>query len=158
MREGTKLFFVVCLGLLFITTSAFAGNLSIPDMSGEKGSTVEIPVNIDNAAGVAGFQMTVNYDSSVLDCTKAVPGDLTGGWSVTAKTAKGQLNIGGFNPTLSELSGSGNLAKITCNVIGDSPKKSEVKIFSKKLVDSKGSEIKSSGTNGIFKVKKGKGK
>ena len=158
MRKGTKLFFVVCLGLLFITTSAFAGNLSIPDMSGEKGSTVEIPVNIDNAAGVAGFQMTVNYDSSVLDCTHAMPGDLTKGWSVTANLTKGQVKIGGFSPVLSELSGSGSLAKIICNVIGDSPKKSEVKISSKKLVDSKGAEIKSSGVNGIFKAKKGKGK
>jgi hypothetical protein len=143
---------------LVVAASAFAGNLSIPDMSGEKGSTVEIPVNVGNAAGVAGFQITVNYDSSVLDCTQAASGNLTGGWSVTAKTEKGKVNVGGFSPALSGLSGSGNLAKIMCNVIGDSPKKSEVKISSKKLVDSKGSEIKSSGTNGIFKVKKGKGK
>ncbi len=158
MSKGTSFFVLLFICFLVVATSALAGNLSIPDMSGEKGSTVEIPVNVDNAAGVAGFQITVNYDSSVLDCTKAAPGDLTGGWSVTAKTAKGQLNIGGFSPVLSELSGSGGLAKIMCTVVGDSPKKSEVKISSKKLVDSKGAEIKSSGANGIFKVKKGKGK
>jgi len=159
MSKGKGLFFVVFLGFLLAATSAFAGSLSIPDTSGEKGATVEIPVNIDNAAGVAGFQMTVNYDPSVLDCAKAAAGDLTGGWSVTAKTEKGKVNIGGFSPVLSGLSGSGSLAKLACTVIGESEKKTEVKISSKKLADSNGSEITSSvRAAGIFKVKKGKGK
>ena len=159
MRKRTVVFFAVFLGTIFLVTTAFAATLSIPDMSGEKGAVVEIPINIDNAAGVAGFQMTVNYDPAALDCTQAQPGELTNGWSVTAKTEKGKVNIGGFSPVLSELSGSGSLAKLACTVIGESEKRTEVKISSKKLSDSKGTEIKSSvsGT-GVFKVKKGKEK
>ena len=155
-----KLVTITCILFFILVCSALnasAVTVSLPDMQVPAGP-VEIPINIDDATGVAGFQMTVNYDSSVLDCTKAMPGDLTKGWSVTAKTEKGKVNIGGFSPVLSELSGSGSLAKLACTVIGDSPKKTEVKISSKKLVDSKGSEIKSSGVNGIFKVKKGKEK
>lgn len=159
MRERKKLFVGLFVSVMFVATSAFAASLSIPDMSGEKGTTVEIPVDIENAAGVAGFQMTVNYDPAVLNCTQATTGDLTGGWSVTAKTEKGKVNIGGFSPALSELSGGGSLAKLTCTVIGELEKKTEVKISSKKLSDSKGAEIKSlvSGSS-VFKVKKGKKK
>lgn len=159
MRKRTILCITMFLGVLFVAAGAFAGNLSIPDMNAEKGAAVKIPVNIDNADGVAGFQMTINYDPGVLYCNQAVPGDLTGGWSVTAKTEKGKVNIGGFSPALSELSGRGSLAEIVCTVIGGSSKKTEVRISSKKLADSQGSEIKSSVRRaGVIKVKKGKGK
>src|SRR4030067_3542456 len=122
MNKWKTAFFTLSLVLFILSTTAFAGSLSIPNMSGEKGDVVEIPIDVNNAVSMAGFQITVNYDPAVLDCTRAVPSELTKGWGVTANPPEGQVKIGGFDPTLSGPSGRGTIVKLVCTVIGDSQK------------------------------------
>ncbi|MGC9066286.1 MAG: cohesin domain-containing protein, partial [Candidatus Ratteibacteria bacterium] len=56
----------VCIFLFGV--SSFAVTVSIPNTNANPGTaTVEIPINIDNATGVAGFQFTVTFDNTILN-------------------------------------------------------------------------------------------
>ena len=99
MRRLPWAFFLI---LLSISTHAFAATISIPDNDAVAGAEVEIPVTVDDAKGMAGFQFTITYDASVLQATGAAVGELTSGWMITPNTTdKGHMKVAGVDPSLS---------------------------------------------------------
>jgi hypothetical protein len=118
-KKVTAMIFLLLLVLLSTAMNASAVTLVIPDMTAPLGP-VQIPVNVDNSAGIAGLQLTVTYDASLLECTGAQAGTLTEGWVIIPNsTVTGQITVGGFSPTLTELTGgSGSLTILVCNVKG----------------------------------------
>ncbi len=115
---------LLCSTILFLFTiasSSFAVTVSIPEgITAPSGSTVQIPINVDDATGIGGFQFTVTFDSTVLQAIETVAGSLTAGWSLTPAITTGQIEIGGFDFSLQGLSGgSGSLVLINFNVTGD---------------------------------------
>jgi hypothetical protein len=63
---------VVCVSLAFFTTLSpgYALNVSIPNTNTPVGTpSVQIPVNVDLANGIAGFQFTVTFDPALLQAT-----------------------------------------------------------------------------------------
>jgi hypothetical protein len=154
------------LFLLFLCTAfnAFAVNVSIPNMNADKGATVQIPINLDDAIGIAGFQFTIIYNSSVLNCTgTSIAGcltsmdldeDGTNDWIIVRNSTSGQIIIGGTT-TLEEsvlTGGSGCLVKLRCDVVGNPLYCTTLEFASKKLVNFLGEEIPSTSTNGEFCV------
>ena len=111
---------VASTGLRTFTIDPAAVNLSIPNSSAAPSSTVSIPIDVGQANGIAGFQFTLAFDSTVLKATGASAGSLDSGWTITPNTnTSGQITIGGLSSTLTPLSsGSGSLVKIQFNVIG----------------------------------------
>jgi hypothetical protein len=114
---------LILVALLLVTANAFATTLSMPSMNGDTGTTIDIPVTIDNATGVAAFQITVTYDSSVLNCTTVLKGSLIStGWDAMTvnATVPGQIFGTTNSSDLSELSGvGGDLALIRCAVLNN---------------------------------------
>jgi hypothetical protein len=106
---------------LLTVSVGIAATVSIPDISGGAGSTVEIPLNIDDPSGIAGFQFTLSFDSNVLQATGVSSGTLTEGWLAYINTdTDGQAGIVFLNPLVEELGEtSGSLAKIIFLVTGD---------------------------------------
>src|SRR4030066_700287 len=117
MKKVVLALVVIFLG---VTTHAFAANILIPDTSADAGWEVVIPVNVDNAKGIAGFEFMITYDASALKATGAVAGDITSEWMITPNTTQsGQIKVARLDTSLAGLSGvSGTLVKLQFKVLG----------------------------------------
>jgi hypothetical protein len=119
--KTVKILLVLFTALLIFSGKAVATTVSIPDVTGDAAAAYDIPVNIDNAAGIAGYQFDVTYDPAVLDCTTVLKGSLTVAWDIPTvnATVAGVINFLSLDPNLTALSGgSGSLALIRCTVVG----------------------------------------
>jgi hypothetical protein len=149
-------------GILFLCFVSFSyGNgvvVSIPNSQGSPSSSVEIPVNINNAGGVAGFQFTITYDSSVLTATQVTAGSLTSNWPFGSNNVNlqtpGEIRIATYDPNLNELpaGSSGSLCKLKFNVIGSAGQTTNLTFTFSKLTNSSGAQISHSTQNGTFEV------
>ncbi len=110
-----------------ITINAYnkanARNVTIPSESISSTQTTEVPINIDNATDVAGFQFTLIYDPSVLTIDNSSSflsyGSLTSGWSIDGHVINaGRIRIIGTRVDDTAISGSGSLAKIKFKASG----------------------------------------
>ncbi len=68
--------------VILIGSCGFSSTASVPDMSGSPGSIVQVPVEIDDASGIAGFQLTIAFDQNVLEAQQVSTGNLTDGWLI----------------------------------------------------------------------------
>ena len=110
--------------ILFAALSALnlsAANISIPSLYARPDSTLQVPVNIDDATGVGGYNFTLTYDASVLTATGTSAGSLTQGWMTTSNiNIPGQVTVSGLDSTLTGLAGgSGSLVNINFTVAGE---------------------------------------
>jgi hypothetical protein len=150
------------LFLLFLCTAFSASAtdkvLCIPDMNVAPATIAKIPVNVDEATGIAGFQLCVSYTKTVLNCTGATRGDLLDQdyWTVMASPnpTAGEICVAGFT-TEQDIDGNlvplppgnGSLVKLSCNVIGITGDTANVCITLKKIVDPMAAELLSSVCN-----------
>ncbi len=120
------------------------------DLSGNTGEIANIPVNVDNANGIAGFEVTITESApAVLACTTATSGTCSAGCIVQYNPGTGK--VAGFcNPQLQ--GGSCSLAKLVCQVMGTEGQCTDLPITSAKLVDLAANEICSTTDNGRFCV------
>jgi hypothetical protein len=89
---------LVVVTLALVASSAMAVTVSVPDeIPGLLGQVVTAPVEIDNAEGLLAFNLTVNYDTALLDLSDAdvKTGLLTSGWLLVpvVNDAVGQADI-----------------------------------------------------------------
>jgi Cohesin domain len=151
MRKTMWAALVVFLGLAL---PAWGAHVSMPETNATAGETVEVPVLVDNAAGIAGFQFTVSYDAKVLHASGAVAGDLTGGWMVNANTAhKGEVTVAGVDTSLAGLGAArGSLAKVQFRVVAKKDGVSNLTFGVCKLSDNAGAKIASVCNQGSITV------
>ncbi|MCM8759130.1 MAG: cohesin domain-containing protein [Candidatus Omnitrophica bacterium] len=145
----------IAMILLIGCVSAFGVTVSIPNTSVNPGTaTVQIPVNIDDATGVAGFQFKINFDNTVLNATGAIAGSLTTGWTVIPNTGTpGQIQVGGFSAT-PITGGSGSLCILQFNVVGTPASTTNITFTSDghKLTDFQAVQIPNTAQNGTFHI------
>ncbi|MFZ5906453.1 MAG: cohesin domain-containing protein [Nitrospirota bacterium] len=114
---------LILLCILIIPAQAYATAVSMPDLNADPLAAVNVPVNVDDGAGLAGYQFTVTYDAAVLACTGAQKGSLTQGWDTPTvnATIPGQITVLSIDPNLVELgSGGGSLVILVCTA-ADNP-------------------------------------
>ena len=116
---GHGLIILIILG--FLNGMAFSSvNVSIPDRSGNQGSTIDIPIQVSDVTGewIYSVGIKLEFDTSVLEAKEVkISESLLEAWgSPTVNIQPGQIAIGaaGANP----LSGSGTLIFITFEVKG----------------------------------------
>ena len=111
---------MVLMLVLTIPVYAFAREVtvSIPDLSAEPGSSISVPVNIDDATGIYSGEVDLAYDSSVLSATGvSTNGTVAQGRMVTPNlTVSGRVRVAmaGASP----MSGGGVLVYVDFAVIG----------------------------------------
>lgn len=153
MKKVLTLLVMVFVGL---SAQAFAATVSIPDTDASADRAIEVPVMVDNAARITGFQFTVTYDASALQATGAGAGDLTSGWMITPNTNEaGQMKVAGVSTTLQELraGSSGSLANLKFKVIKKSAKNSTLAFNVCSLSDSSGNKLSATCKEGQIRIK-----
>jgi hypothetical protein len=86
--------------------------LSVGNFEVEPGGYVQVPVVIDNAAGVANIDLRINYDSEVLILAGVTNGALTASFGLEYMVGEGYLDVA-LASSNSLVSGSGTVANVT---------------------------------------------
>mgnify|MGYP000889447216 FL=1 len=149
MKKISWLGIMMCV---LMSASVFGTTVSIPNTNVNPGTTtVQIPINIDNANSIAGFQFTVTFDNSVLNATGAVAGSLTNGWLLQVNPQAGQISVIGASSTaLGSVSGS--LSILQFNVVGNPGNSTNLSFTVHKLADTNAQHIAHNAVNGNFAV------
>ena len=148
-----KVIYLVVSLIMLISFNLFAVTVSIPNKSGTPNSTVEIPVNIDNASNVVGFKFKISFNNNVLSIKEVVSGSLTGNWNILFnKNNPGLVIIAGCPSNNQSLSGSGSLCILKFDVIGNIGDSSNLNFTFSQLSDISAQLIPHSTQNGLFNV------
>lgn len=90
--------------------------LSIPNVSANRGELVEVPVLISNVSGIRSADFKVQYDSKLLEIQDVKIGDITNGFSIASnKNNLGEVIVSMASST--SVKGSGTLAKLIFKVL-----------------------------------------
>lgn len=103
-------------GFTFLSTAA---QVSLPETGGGTGNVVTVPVNAANIKGMVAASLTVTFDPAILMPLSASTGTLTAGWTFGSNLdIPGQVRLNMISPGGS-VTGSGTLARIEFEVVGD---------------------------------------
>jgi hypothetical protein len=120
-KTRTLLAGVISFLVLAASASTLAATLCGSDITAAPGTVVEIPVTVDDAAGIAGLQFCMQYDCEVLECVEGVAGEVTSSWQLTSGPGYGscQRCIAMTAPALIPLpSAATHVASLWCHVVG----------------------------------------
>lgn len=106
---------MVVTGLLAWSGAGQAQTLSMPDYLGRPGTEVVMPLVIDQAAGLAGMRVTVNFDPNILQLENVQRGTLGGVFDLVWQVDDGVLDLYFARDEALE-SGSGRLAYLKFRV------------------------------------------
>ncbi len=144
-----------CIMLVLFAVSASAMEMSIPSLSGEPGSAVTVLVNVDEAKGIAGGNITLNYDDTILTAKEVRGTELTESLTVIPNTGlKGEVRIA-MAGTTGINGGSGAILEIDFDVKPEVPAgaKSDITIAEANMFDESGNKISVTIVDGSFTVK-----
>jgi len=103
-----------------------AVSVSIPEISAFPGDSVTVPVEADDATGIAGGELTVLYDASLLRIVDAKLTDLTKGFSLVSNLeVEGRATISIVNATGVE-TGSGGMIELVVEIDRTAPFNTEI--------------------------------
>lgn len=134
--------------------SSIAVIVSIPDTSGKPGDIVKVPIKVDNAVGIAGVDIKLTYNSSIITATDATTTSLTTGFLVVKNLNTAGTVIISMASASGIVSGSGAIVDISFQVnptaiVGSS---SLLTLESVSLSDENGKAILVTTQNGKFLV------
>ncbi len=79
---------------IILCSQAFAIEISVPSVEVDPGAIIVVPINVDNAVGIAGGDITLEYDSTIIKVNSAQPTDLAKPLSpVTNTKIEGKIRI-----------------------------------------------------------------
>tara|TARA_Y100000310_G_scaffold214435_1_gene215347 strand:- start:87 stop:809 length:723 start_codon:yes stop_codon:yes gene_type:complete len=116
-----KNFLLTALLSIVILTSVYAAGVEA-EISGTETSTTEITftINVNEVTDLDTTDFTINYDSAALELVSVEPGTVTEGAdiSLNKESNTALVNMPGTNG----VSGSGSIAKINFNILGEGDK------------------------------------
>jgi hypothetical protein len=110
LRKANTLF----KALLFVAPAvlwAEPRNFALPDYKVNPGSILEVPLTLDNAAGLAAIQVQVNYNPEVLELLAVAPGALGAAFELHRGDGAGFVRLSFFRAD-ALAKGSGRLAAL----------------------------------------------
>jgi len=115
--------------------------IRVADASGAPGTTVAVPIYLNDATGVAGADLTIVFDPTAFDVSNVALGALTGGFEIEWNASPGVLDISLASHTALS-SGSGSIAVIQFRVKpGAQPRDTLINPASAKLSGQYGDDL-----------------
>jgi len=139
---------------VLFAVSAGAVEMSIPSLSGEPGSAVTVFVNVDEAKGIVGGDITLSYDDAILTAKEVRGTELIESLTVVPNTdLKSEVKIA-LAGAIGIGEGSGAIFEIDFDVKPDAPagSESDITIAEAIIYDESGNEISVTIVNGTFTV------
>ena len=102
---------LVGLGLVGGHAQAAVYSLSLPTYQGRPGATVPVPLTLDNAAGLAGITVKINFDPSLLSVSSITAGSLGANFTLDQSVTDGVVTLM-FTRTEVLAAGAGRLAVV----------------------------------------------
>ena len=99
------------LALAISTAQAATRELDLPAYLGRPGALVPVPLELNNASGLAGITIRLNFDDALLSVEAIEPGALGSSFTLQQDVAGGVLTLL-FTRTENLISGAGRLAAI----------------------------------------------
>ncbi|NQE54725.1 hypothetical protein C5S29_14135 [ANME-1 cluster archaeon GoMg3.2] len=109
---------MLCLLCLVALASAGGLTVSVSDITGAKGSTVEVPINLEGSTEVGSMDIVLNYDADVLCAVDVEAGALGKNALIESNTANDGAVIIALADS-SGINGDGTVASVAFEVIGD---------------------------------------
>lgn len=137
----------VLRGFKYINTGV---DVTIPDVQGNIGSTIEIPINISNVSGLTAADIKIAYDSELLSLESARTGNITTDFSLSLNKntpGMGVLSMASSNT----VNGSGTIAYLQFKVLNSTKTSSALTLEELNL---NGGNIQVSKFDGTFTVSK----
>ena len=85
--------------------------------SGTIGSTVEVPISIDDGTDAVSIDLTITWDAGMLDFVEALKGAITGDWTLTTSPAVGSVAVSLSHSAALPAEG-GEVARLRFQIIG----------------------------------------
>ena len=123
MKRTLLFFMALLLAVLFVSPAqAHAEDesvmIQIDTVSGEAGGQIDLPVLLDNCAGVDSVQFDLNYDSAALEFVSMTPGDLfPAQYTVANSDVPGRVRIACASAL--GLEGAGTLLTLRFRLLGE---------------------------------------
>lgn len=141
---------VVLLCFLFFGSTAGL-TVSMSNTTGAKGSTVEVPINLEGATEVGSMDIVLNYDANLLSAVDVEAGALGKNALIESNTArKGEVIIALADS--SGINGDGAVASVAFEVIGDAGTTSYLTLEAVLVHNLDLGEIIPNTVNGTFEV------
>ncbi len=139
--------------LLFLTSFASASSVivSVTDASGGSGATVGVPINLEDASNVGSMDIRMSYDTGVLHPIGVDNGELSKNAYLESNTASnGEVVIALADA--SGISGSGQIALVSFEVVGDTGSSSPLILEEVSVHDIERVEVITTTEDGTFSV------
>lgn len=153
--DGQNELFVSTTNCLYVYAPIETGpTLEIPDTSACPSDTVTIPMTISDAAGIAGAEITIKYDSEILTALSSQTTSLTNNFNLVDSISTNMIAISLANAT-SLKNESGSLANIEFKIDANAEPDDSCSLLltSCSFFDENADSIPVKTRNGIFKVK-----
>lgn len=122
LRVLSRLGCAAVLGLAAASSSfATTSVLSIPtNLTGDHGTTAQVPISVAPGNGILGIDMTVHYDPAVLQFQSVAVSGIaqTAGFALAANSSTPGVIVMTEYATSNALSGSGEIARVKFTVVG----------------------------------------
>jgi len=136
------------------TSESESRKLIIPELTAAPGDTVTVPITIDDAEGVAGADISLTYDSSILTISEVKSTELSGDLSLIPNTeTAGQISLS-IAGAKGIAEGSGSLIDLifTVDSKAEAGSETQIKFEDAALFDELGETIPSSVQDGKMEI------
>ena len=96
LKKSTALIFIIIplMLLLVLAFNVFAANVEIPSQQIDENATeFSVPVEIDNASSVSGFQVEIAYDANILKIDSTTIGNAVSRWLTSTSDKDGVIKL-----------------------------------------------------------------
>ncbi|WP_340818859.1 cohesin domain-containing protein [Methanolobus sp. WCC4] len=144
---------LVLIGLLFLTSFASASTVtvSVSDVSGGSGATVEVPIDLTDATDIGSMDIRMSYDGDVLQAMGVDTGELGGNAYIESNTASDGVVFIALADA-SGISGTGTVAVVSFEVLGDTGSTSSLALEDVSVHDIERVEVITTTEDGTFSV------
>ncbi len=146
-----KILYVLILVSLISVASGASLVVSIGDIQGSPGSTVQVPITVEGARDVGSVDITLKYDQSVLKAISVETADLSKNAIMESNIEDpGQINIALVDA--SGINGDGEIATISFSVLGGTGESSPLSLIEAAVYNLELVEQQTATRNGVFTV------
>lgn len=151
-----KILYLLVLVSLISVASGASLVVSVGDVQGSPGSTLQVPITVEGATDVGSVDLTLKYDTSVLKAVSVETAALSKNAIMESNIEEpGQVNIALVDA--SGINGDGDIAIISFSVLGEAGTSSPLSLIEASVYNLELVEQQITTRNGLFTAEETKG-